>query len=237
MSETETIRTQPTLQSFASYVRRPELLTPSGLRSGAAWRDWAILFAMQTGVLIAVVLPFIAVWQKLFALSPPDAFDKLPAGWFLPLTVLIAPVLEELFFRGWLSGRPRSLWLFACALAVAGLLYGSTAGLPPLAVGVGFLVAVLGASAGWFVLRKKAEPPRWFVRAFPAIFYLALAAFALLHLSNYASWSLLSLPLVLPQLWIGLVLGHIRMRIGLPGSMLAHILSNSTVLLLTPLFG
>jgi len=237
MSEAETFRTQPALRGFAEYLRKPALIAPSGLRARDAWRRLAILTVMQVGVLLAIVLPLIAAWQKTFGLAGPDAFEQVPEGWLLPLTLLIAPVAEELFFRGWLTGRPRALWLFACALAVAGLVYGSTQGLAALAVGAGFLVAVLAAIVGWFVLRKKSEPPRWFARAFPVIFYLVVIGFALPHLSNYASWSLLSLPLVLPQLWIGTVLGYVRMRIGLIGSILLHIASNSAVLLITPLFG
>lgn len=236
MSEVETFRTQPALRGFVEYLRKPALIAPSGLRTRAAWREWAILAAMQIGVLLAIVLPLIVAWQKAFGLEGPDAFEQVPEGWLLPLTVLVAPVAEEVFFRGWLTGRPRALWLFVCALVVAGLLYGSTQGLAPLAVGAGFLLAVLAAPIGWFLLRKKGTPARFGI-AFPVIFYLVVIGFALPHLSNYASWSLLSLPLVLPQLWIGTVLGYVRMRIGLIGSILMHIASNSAVLLITPLFG
>lgn len=237
MSEAEPFRTQPALRGFAAYLRKPELIAPSGLRTAEAWRRWAILFAMEVTVLIAVIMPLVAIWLKLFALDGPDAFDQVPEGWFIPLTVLIAPLGEELFFRSWLTGRLRALWLFLCALAVAGLLYGSVHGLNPLVVGAGFLAAVIAAIAGWFVLRRKVEPPRWFARAFPAIFYLVAIGFALPHLMNYSSFSLASIPLVLPQLWIGTVLGYIRMRIGLPASILTHVASNSTVLLLGPLLG
>ncbi|WEK45724.1 MAG: CPBP family glutamic-type intramembrane protease [Candidatus Andeanibacterium colombiense] len=235
---TETIRTQDVLRGFAAFLRRPELIVPIGLRGKSAWRQWAILFAMQFGVLIAVVLPLVAVWQKIFALAGPDAFEQLPKGWLVPLTVAIAPVLEELFFRGWLTGRPRALWLFLCTLAVIGLMSASAFKLTtPLVVGIGFLAILLAAIAGWVWLRKKSAAPRWYARAFPAVFYLVIAGFGLLHLSNYSTWSLLAVPLVLPQLWIGTVLGYIRMKIGLPGSILAHICSNGVVVLLAPIFG
>lgn len=226
-----------TLRAFAAFVQRPAIGAPMGLRTARGWRELALLFGLQVAVLLAVVMPLMMMWQNQFGLTGPDAFDEVPDGWFLPVTILIAPVLEELFFRGWLTGRKRALWLFACAVAAAVLLYVSTFGLNVLVVAGLFVLIALAAPAGWFLLRKQAEPPRWFAKAFPAIFYLTVLGFAAMHLSNYSNWSLIMLPLVLPQLWIGLMLGYIRMRIGLPGSILAHMLSNSAVLLLTPIIG
>ena len=230
MSDAETTRPLGTVKAFAAYLRAPAVIAPLGLRNARGWRELALLFLLQAIVLLAVVLPLMVVWQEQFGLTGPDAFDEVPDGWFLPLTILIAPVLEEFFFRGWLTGRKRALWLFACAVAAGALLYASTLDLNALVIGGLLLVVIIAAPVGWFLLRKRAEPPRWFTRAFPAIFYLVVLGFAALHLSNYSNWSLLILPLVLPQLWIGLMLGYIRMRVGLIGSILAHILSNSAVL-------
>ena len=42
----------------------------------------------------------------------------------LPITVLIAPVLEEMIFRGWQTGRPRALWLLGCFAAFVALVIG-----------------------------------------------------------------------------------------------------------------
>ncbi|MBO9499018.1 MAG: CPBP family intramembrane metalloprotease [Novosphingobium sp.] len=237
MSEVEPLSVPAILRAFPAYLRHPRLIAPSGLRSRAAWKEWAILFALQFAVLIAIVLPAVAAWQNLFALSGPDAFDKLPPAMLVLLTVALAPVLEETFFRGWLTGRPRALWLLLCTVAAIGLLFASTYKLAPLAVGIGFLAIVLAAGIGWFLLRKKKAAPHWFARGFPAIFYLVTVGFALLHVTNYGHWSPVVLPLVLPQLWIGTVLAYIRMKIGLPGSILAHICSNASVLLLSPIFG
>ena len=105
-----------------------------------------------------------------------------------------------------------------------------------LAVGIVTIALILAAPVGWFLLRKR-PAPGWFAKLFPWIFYLVLAAFALMHLMNYPRLSLLMLPMVLPQAWIGLMLGYTRMRIGLPGSMLMHMLSNGTVLAFAALAG
>jgi len=237
MNEPDPRQPAGTLRAFLGYLRRPELIAPSGLRSEAAWRSLAILFLLQLAVLLGVVLPFVAAWQNAFDLAGPDAFGQVDESWLLPLAVLAMPVGEELFFRGWLTGRKRALWLLLCAAAVvASGLSIKGENVPPLAM-IGVLGALVAAPVGWFLLRKKAEPPRWFARGFPAIFYFVTLGFALLHVSNYPSPSFLTVPLVLPQLWIGLMLGYVRMRIGLVGSILAHILSNGAVLLITPIFG
>lgn len=217
------------LREFAGWLRRPHRLDPMGLRAPGAVRRLAVLTALMVAGLLLVLLPVLGLWQSLFSLPAPDAFGKLEPQLMIPIVLLIAPVLEEMLFRGWLTGRVRALWLLACALAFSVLLYGSTQGLSPLAVGASFLVLLVAAPLGWFLLRRKGTPP-WFDMAFGMIFYLSAACFALVHMANYPSFSLLALPLVLPQLWAGLMLGFIRMRIGLVASMLAHALSNSAAL-------
>ena len=229
MSETDPVRSGAMLREFAAYLRRPQLSAPTGLRAPGAWRRWAKLVALQLAVLLGLLLPLIGFWQKYFDLPLPDAFGQVPPAYLVPFAVLVAPVLEEWLFRGWLTGRPRALWLLACALACAVLLYLSTTGFDPLAASGGIVAVILAAGAGWWILRRR-PVPAWFTAGFPALFYLSAAAFTLSHVVNYPSFSLLALPMVLPQLWGGLMLGFIRMRIGLPASMLAHATANAAAL-------
>jgi len=224
------------LREFPAFLRRPRLVAPSGLRAAGAWKRLAVLVALQLAGLFLVLLPLLQLWQGAFGLPSPDAYGELPPGLLVPVVVLVAPVIEEMLFRGWLTGRVRALWLLACALGAGAFLYASTQGLQPLPAGGGILALLVAAPIGWFVLRKRGTPG-WFGAAFPAIFYLMAAVFALSHMMNYPSFSALALPMVLPQLWAALVLGFIRLRIGLPASMLAHIVSNSAALALALLVG
>lgn len=217
------------LRELGGWLRNPHRLDPTGLRVPGALRRLAVLTALMVVGLLLVLLPVLGLWQSLFDLPAPDAFGKLEPQVMIPVVILAAPILEEMLFRGWLTGRIRALWLLACALAIAALLYGSTQGLNPVTVGAGFLALLIAMPIGWFFLRKK-RTPGWFDAGFPVIFYLGAAGFALVHMANYPSFSMLALPLVLPQFWAGLVLGFIRMRIGLVAAMLAHALSNSAAL-------
>lgn len=210
-------------KDFAAYLRRPAWREPGSLKEPGAWRTWSALWLLDVAGLV-VLLVVLTLYMKATGLPGPDAFDQVPQAWLVPLVVLAAPVIEEAVFRGWLAGRPRALWLMGglvvLALVVTLLEDGSRLRLG--LVGVTLLAMPLG----WFLLRRRAAPG-WFVSAFPAVFWLTALVFGLVHLSNYPSPGVLALPLVLPQVWAGLVFGYTRMRLGLAAAMLAHAGANA----------
>lgn len=215
----------PILHELAAFLKRPAVLAPWGLRHRNAWSALGLLGALHVGGLLLVILPLISLWQSRFALPMPDAFGKLPGGWLLPITVIAAPLLEETIFRGWQTGRPRALWLLGCFAAFVALVLVARA-LAPLVL-AGLLVAIVVAAAGgWWWLRRD-EAPAAYRAAYPAVFWVVAVLFAGVHLTNYPTTSLLSLPMVLPQLWAAVLLGFTRQRIGLPASILQHALANA----------
>ena len=229
MSKTQAAHAGAILREFLAFLRRPRLLVPTGLRAPGALAQLAVLILLDLAVLLILLLPLIASWQQFFSLPTPDAFDKISPAMLVPVAVLIAPVVEEMLFRGWLTGRARALWLLACAIGCAALVFASTQGMDPAAAGFGLIGFAIAAIAGWLALRKR-PASRWFAQAFAPIFYLSALVFSLVHMLNYPSFSALALPLVLPQLWSGLLLGFARMRLGLAASMLVHGTANGTVL-------
>ncbi|MCJ2184931.1 hypothetical protein MTR62_19900, partial [Novosphingobium sp. 1949] len=120
------------MAELVAFLRQPQVLTPTGLADKAAWRTLGTLCAVHVAVLLFVLLPLTALVQKTLALAPPSAFDQIPHVWLVPVTVVIAPVLEELLFRSWQSGRPRALWLIVCTALGALVLAASARGLAPL---------------------------------------------------------------------------------------------------------
>lgn len=225
------------LRDFAATLTCPRLRAPSGLGAPGARRDALVLLGFHLAVLLLVLSPLLKVWQTAMGLPAPEAFGAVSKGWLVPLVVLVAPVLEEFAFRGWLTGRPGALWLLGCGLVMGGLLAMVGLHVAEVAASFGFIAMVLAALGGWWRLRHRAEPPAWFVAAFPALFYLSIAAFGLSHLSNYPQVSLALLPMVLPQLWTGLLLSFVRMRIGLVAAMLIHAAANGTAISLALLSG
>ncbi|MCW1401297.1 CPBP family intramembrane metalloprotease [Novosphingobium sp. MW5] len=205
-------------RAFAAYLRRPEWREPGSLREAGAWRTWSALWLLDIVGLI-VLLVVLTIYMKVTGLPGPDAFDQVPREWLVPLVVLAAPLIEEAVFRGWLAGRPRAMVLLAglAVLALAATMLPEGSVLKMALVGA----ALLAMPVGWVLLRKR-PAPGWFVSAFPLLFWLTALVFGLVHLSNYPSPGILALPLVLPQVWAGLVFGYTRMRLGLAASMLAH---------------
>ncbi|MFT4053051.1 MAG: CPBP family glutamic-type intramembrane protease [Novosphingobium sp.] len=223
------------LRELASFVARPRVLAPIGLRSREAWPRLAMLTVLHIAGLLLVILPLLGLYQKTMGQPLPDAFDKLPAGWLLPITIVIAPVLEEMIFRGWQTGRPRALWLLASFGLFVGLVV-TAKSLQPLVLAGSLLALVVVTVGVWLWLRKRPTPAAY-TAAYPAVFWLAALLFAGVHLMNYPTISALVLPMVLPQLWAGVLLGFTRQRIGLPASMLQHGCANATVMVLAQLGG
>ncbi len=217
---------------FAAYCAAPRLIAPSPLHLGRrreGWRRWGIMVALYCAGL-AVIGPLIAVWGRAFHLSAAASFSGFSPLVLVPAVVLVFPLLEEALFRGWLTGRPRALWLLAMAVLGAALLGAVSLHWQETAASLGAVATVPAALAGWFVLRRRTDPPRWFAAAFGAWFYLSVLVFGLMHMANYHSASLIVLPMVLPQLWAGLVFGYLRMRHGLIASALAHAAGNAATL-------
>ncbi|PNU04220.1 CPBP family glutamic-type intramembrane protease [Novosphingobium guangzhouense] len=233
--ETPSPARSPVLRELAHFLARPRVLQPVGLRTREGWARLAMLAALHVGGLLLVVLPLLGLYQRAMGQPLPDAFDKLPAGWLLPITIMIAPVLEEMIFRGWQTGRPRALWLLACTGLFA-VLVAVAKTLQPLVLAGSLLALAIVAVAGWVRLRKR-EVPGAYLTAYPALFWLAALLFAAVHLMNYPTVSALALPMVLPQLWAGVLLGFTRQRIGLPAAMLQHACANAAAMVLVQLGG
>jgi membrane protease YdiL (CAAX protease family) len=217
------------VRDFAAYFARPRLLAPSGLGAPGAWRTALALLAFHLAVLLAVLAPLLKLWQSAMGLPAPEAFGAVSKDWLVPMVVLIAPVGEELVFRGWLTGRPRALWLLGCGIGAGGLLALVNFHVAEVPASFGVLAMGLIAPGGWWWLRRRGVP-RWFEAAFPVLFALSITVFGLSHLTNYPRLSLALVPMVLPQIWAGLVLSYARMRIGLTASMLIHAAANGVAI-------
>jgi membrane protease YdiL (CAAX protease family) len=222
------------LAEFAAYCAAPRLIAPSPLRDG--WARWAIMVALYCAGL-ATLAPVLGLWGRTFHLSAEGAFSGYSPLVLVPAVVLVFPLLEEALFRGWLTGRPRALWLVAMAVAGAGLLGAVALHRQETAASLGVVATVPAALSGWFVLRRRTDPPRWFARAFGAWFYLSVMVFGLMHMANYRTLAWSVLPMVLPQIWAGLVFGYLRMRQGLVASALAHAAGNAATLAAALLIG
>ena len=215
-----------TLADFCQFLRAPQLCPPAPLCQGRG--RWAIMLGTYLAGLVVIGVA-LALWQRAFHLPAPEAFGgyRLPA--LVAISVLAAPPGEEALFRGWLTGRLRALWLLALALVAVALLAAITVKWHEIAAVFGLLALVIAAPVGWYRLRRL-DTPGWFARGFGVWFHLSAVVFGLMHLTNYPRLSWALVPMVLPQIWAGLVFGYLRMRSGLRGAILAHAVGNAATL-------
>jgi membrane protease YdiL (CAAX protease family) len=166
-----------------------------------------------------------------------DAWDA--EGGFLPQSIdypatltedlfgflILAPITEELAFRGWLSGRLAALKFGAWGLAAMGLFTASLYLDPDYtdALSLAGVVLVFAGLVQWSRNRDfETDVPAWFTRHFHWIVWGSSLAFGLIHLGNYEPLAHpLGLLVVLPQTIGGLLLAYTRTRLGL-GAAIAH---------------
>ncbi|MFT0533614.1 type II CAAX prenyl endopeptidase Rce1 family protein [Castellaniella hirudinis] len=196
------------------------------------WRlvHWAVLLWM---VNIFVFAPL-----ALSAAEASGAQHRLDIHNLPWLAALVwAPIVEELTFRFALRRPAMLLWFvpFMAWIMVLG-----PGPVPVLLVAVALLLALAPQwyppgyrwQAGWAASwRWRRRVRRWY----PALFHLAAAAFAAVHLYNFRHTSVnlvLMTLLVLPQWVTGLVLGWMRVKRGIGASMALHAIFNGGPLLL-----
>jgi membrane protease YdiL (CAAX protease family) len=187
-------------------------------------------------VLLAVVVgPLWLASRSAGVLPAPDVEAESLAASSLAFLV-IAPLLEELVFRGWLTGRVAGLRFAACGFAAMGLMLAGVALVPDhgrLLAWAGTGVALAGL-VHWSLTRERGHArtvPPAFIRYFGGIVWAQALLFGAIHLGNYADLTNpLGLAVVLPQVLGGLLLAFIRTRAGLAAGMAYHAGYNALVL-------
>lgn len=219
-------------RQWLAFLRRPNLPgepAPFG-RSALGMARMLSLDLMVMIVLIGLIGAATAFGLEL----PDNALNslELTAG-TIALLVLVAPLMEEIAFRSWLSGKPGHVLaiviLFGGVLVSAMLAETRTGDAADMAVALIVLGAGLLALVALFLLRKRAPMAR-FARLFPVFFWLSTVSFALIHLANYTEGALaILLPLVIPQFVLGSILGYVRVHYGLWSAIALHMLHNGLI--------
>ena len=219
---------------FGAFLRRPSLEV--GAQNAGALTVLARIYVLDL-LAMAVLIGLAGLLIAAGVYIPVTALAGMEFTWgIIAMVVIGAPLMEEVAFRSWLSGRPGVI-----AALLAFLAGGIGFGLAHMAVPVlGLVLAVagiLGAGAALFFLRGK-PAFGWFERGFPVFFWLSTVTFALVHLANFDEGSLaILLPLVLPQFILGSMLGYVRVRIGLWSAIALHAAHNGTAVAIAALAG
>lgn len=219
---------------FGAFLKRPTL--DVGTQNAGALTVLARIYTLD----IAAMAVLIGLASALIAAGVYIPETALAGMEFTPgiifAVVIGAPVMEEIAFRGWLSGRPGpvlALLLLGAGVLGAVLLHTST---PAGGAAIG-LAGIIAAAIALFALRRK-PTMGWFVRGFPLFFWFSTLAFALVHLWNFDEGSIaILLPLVLPQFILGMMLGYVRVRFALWAAIALHAAHNATAVTIAALAG
>lgn len=225
---------------FGRFLLFPALPDRATIRPSAAIRSLLPLYLLDI-LLMALLIGGMAAAKAAGVKMPEHLLSEMTLGpALLGFIVILAPIGEETIFRSWLSGRAGH-WLALLVLAVGAIL---TAILAPKGIGSAALPVTLGiplltiAVTIAVLWRMRGRPAiGWFQRHFRWFYYFSALAFASIHLMNFVGADTLYLmPLVLPQLTLGLLLGYLRANRGLWASVLMHALHNALFISLV-LFG
>ena len=211
---------------FGAFLKRPTLDN-----SGQAAQPFKVLLRIYA-LDMAIMLVLISCAAIAIALGVELPETALAGMEFTPMLVALviigAPVMEELIFRSWLSGKPAHVfaWLsIAFTFGIMVLIASETTIVPIVLVGAGLVGAVLSLVLFW-----RKPPMRWFAKGFPVFYWLSVLSFALVHLANFEEGGAVLFALVLPQFVLGTLLGYVRTRIGLWAAIALHAAHNATAL-------
>lgn len=187
--------------------------------------DWVATSLIEAGDSAAGFLPAPAEGEGAETLAD-EAF------WAL----LIAPLLEEAVYRGWMSGRVAALRFALFGFAAEICFFASLWAGPqwePILAGAGVVIALFGFIL-WLQRRERdVAVPAWFTRHFASLVWASSIVFALIHLGNYEALTHpLGVLVVTPQLIGGLFLAYVRTRLGLRAAMAHHAAYNALAMAL-----
>jgi membrane protease YdiL (CAAX protease family) len=222
-------------RAYRTFIRRPVLPPKASGICPDALVATLRLFALDMLLMGAIILLAILAIAAGFV-PPGNAVADLQ--WDMQtilLVVLAAPLMEEVAFRSWLSGRPGHVLALALlgggAIAAAMLGVTRTGNAASHGVALAMGAALILALAALVLLRAR-PALGWFRRIFPGLYWLSTLAFALVHLANYTEGSLaILLPLVIPQFISGSIFGYARVHFGLWSAVLLHMLHNGMIVL------
>lgn len=217
------------------FVRRPTPYAARHAFSGALLLALAAVFAFDLAA-DWLVWQAIGVWDDAAGFLPAPLEEDAPFAETVFFAVLVAPLLEEAVYRGWLTGRSAALRFAAFGFAaeacfILGLWVDEDLAKP---LGIaGAAIALIGFIQ-WLQRRERdtAIPP-WFTQHFHLLVWGSSVLFALMHLGNYEALTHpLGLLVITPQLIGGLLLAYVRTRLGLRAAIAHHAAYNALVLAL-----
>jgi len=220
------------LLSFLRFLRRPHLdaAEDSSSVSRPLLLVWLLVFAfLATAIFALLALPLllisdVTIGENLRRVSNQSVLPLLIA------LIVLGPLLEEMIFRGWLTGTYQGM--FGAALFL-GIFYGAAFVVKGSGDETMHVAVQIGASAAalliFTMIERLGTParPRLYKTLFPYLFWLQGLVFGGLHFANLVG-STFAVPLLMtaPLVICGWLFGYVRMVAGFGSAWLLHALYN-----------
>ncbi|MEP3225127.1 MAG: CPBP family glutamic-type intramembrane protease [Parasphingorhabdus sp.] len=228
-------RLKATTRDLLIFLRAPKLTDNGGViqqQMPGAPADLLWLFLLNCIIVAAIallLLPVMLAFDISMSNSMSDLFGR-PIWQLLLIVVVAGPIVEELMFRSWLSGKPRLLIPLSGLILWMAMTYGFNqlgwAEASSITGAIMLSAIIIAVLIGTIVMWKRAAPS-WFIRIFPIIFWAQALVFGLVHVFNYAGDNPAALlPFVLPQTIGGLIWGYARIRYGWWANIAMHMAYN-----------
>ena len=224
-------------RSFSAYLSRPCLaadarteLALSPLMVGLCLLALSLAVTAMLGV---VALPLLLMSEAAPGAQLQQIFSQ-PIPSVVLAVIILGPVIEEITFRGWLSGTSRAV--FGSALFVA-LALGAAPSIAEAVGGFAVFIQLGLVTLGLAALRMLSpidggKPLPHFNRIFPYLFWAQGLIFGILHFRNVAaSSSAIAILATLPLVICAWPWGYARIVIGLRAAILLHAAYNVPALL------
>lgn len=213
-----------TITDYLLFISSPSY---SNKLYSVRWKEIVVVFILS--VVIAYSLA-IAAYMVSAPLHLNHKLDNIDISGKL-ISILVIPVIEEILFRLLLRINRKNLLTFS---GVTLTMFGLTIIVESSFIKVGLLcLCMLPALIALLKVEKKLEG--LVTRNFRFFFYLSTFLFGIVHLLNFdpiTPYVLLLAPiLILPQLFLGSVLGFIRVRYGMTYAVFFHMAINAVALL------
>lgn len=224
------------IQELIHYISRPYLFKNKEKWSREVIFTLGRLLAIKL-VLVVTVYVITTFALDVFGIEKPDrkqsVFEQLTIGRIL-LLVLLAPFIEELFFRSWLRNKWAVLYFLPVFFLLSLFLLSQTflfeinsSILKILAVFTIIYIALI------YRTRSKFRNDDKFVKSiFPFAFWGSITIFALMHIGNYASSQMgfFAFLLVMPQFISGIFYAYVCGRFGFFAAFGCHAFWNSSLI-------
>lgn len=226
-----------TIHSFLQFLSLPDRHASVEGSKSDHLSELLKLFAFVFAMVVFIAAPLLVyvggedLPNKLSELSNMSFDNKvLQFLAMFGLAVIVAPLIEEIIFRFPLKYRRGALVYGGIVVGMLGTGIAMNVGMIfKTAAFVGTGVGILSYALMLYMNTGEEKLDQLSKKLFPFLFYASALVFAFAHISNYelpADRWYITPALVMPQFFLGLMLGYARIKYGLWAAIFLHALNN-----------